>query len=198
MAEGIAKGDGGRHLMTFHPPGGQHSATWWHKEEWLDFNMLQSGHSRDRDNWNMIARDYAQTPPKPCLDGEPGYEDHPNSFKAENGYLDETDVRKSAYWALFAGAHGHTYGCHDIWQFFDAARRPGVSAARTHWREAMQLPGAAQMQWARKLMESRPFLERVPDQSLIAGAAPMAAMRSFIIQMANRSAWNCQSFPARH
>ena len=90
-----------------------------HDASWLDFNMLQSGHERDRDNYHRIAADYARTPPKPCLDGEPGYEDHPSGFKVENGYLNDYDVRKFAYWALFAGAHGHTYGCHDIWQFFD-------------------------------------------------------------------------------
>ena len=59
------------------------------------------------------------------MDAEPGYEDHPAGFDKKNGYLDDHDVRKSAYWALFAGAHGHTYGCHDIWQFLrsDTASR---------------------------------------------------------------------------
>ncbi|MCW3053567.1 MAG: hypothetical protein JWN14_2737, partial [Chthonomonadales bacterium] len=80
---------------------------------------------------------------------------------------DAYDVRKSAYWDLFAGAHGHTYGCHDIWQFLDTSRFPAVSWGRTPWREAIQLPGAWQMQWARKLIESRPFLSRIPDQALL-------------------------------
>ena len=62
---------------------------------------------------------------------------------------------KSAYWDLFAGAHGHTYGCHDIWQFLDTDRFPAVSAARTPWRKAIHLPGANQMRHVRALMESR-------------------------------------------
>jgi hypothetical protein len=170
LAAGLKKGDGGRHLMTFHPNGGHTSADWLHREEWLSCNMLQSGHDYNRDNYDRIARDYARTPVKPCLDGEPGYEDHPAGFKKENGYLGAYDVRKSAYWALFAGACGHTYGCHDIWQFLSEKRKP-VTFARTPWKEAIHLPGAGQMGHVRALIESRPFLSRVPDRGLIVGDA---------------------------
>ena len=167
MAAGLTEGDEGRHLKTFHPMGQQTSSQYFHGEDWLDFNMYQTGHTRNRDCYNAIAGDYALTPVKPCMDAEPGYEDHPNGFKAENGYLDDYDVRKSAYWDLFAGAHGHTYGCHDIWQFLDTERFPAVSAARMPWREAIHLPGANQMRHVRALMESRPVLSRIPDQALI-------------------------------
>jgi len=47
MARGLAQGDGGDHLMTFHPSGGQSSAEWFHEDSWLNFNMHQTGH-RDR------------------------------------------------------------------------------------------------------------------------------------------------------
>ena len=46
MARGLRAGDGGAHLMTFHPPGGNSSSTWFHDEAWLDFNMRQNGHAR--------------------------------------------------------------------------------------------------------------------------------------------------------
>jgi hypothetical protein len=167
MASGLKTGDGGRHLMTYHPMGGKSSADFFHGEGWLAFNMLQSGHDYDRANYDRIAADYAREPTKPCLDGEPGYEDHPAGFKAVNGYLDDYETRKFAYWALFAGACGHTYGCHDVWQFLGPVRPP-ITAARTPWREAIGLPGAGQMRHARALLESRPFLVRVPDQSLLA------------------------------
>ncbi len=166
MANGLRKGDGGRHLMSFHPTGGRSSAEWFHTDDWLAFNMAQTGHGYDHPNYERIAADYARNPRKPCLDGEPGYEDHPAEFKAENGYLDEYDARKFAYWALFAGAAGHTYGCHDIWQFLNASRPP-ITAARTPWRRAIDLPGSRQMQYARALIESRPVLIRIPDQSLV-------------------------------
>jgi hypothetical protein len=168
MAAGIKEGDGGRHLITYHPQGGMSSSKSLHKEPWLDFNMLQSSHSRrDVRNDEMVARDYALTPVKPAMDGEPPYENHPVNWKPqENGWFDEYDVRQGAYWALLAGAHGHTYGCHDIWQFVTPERKP-VGLARGDWRKSMDLPGAGQMLIVRKLMESRPMLSRVPDQSLI-------------------------------
>src|SRR5689334_7980680 len=167
MVAGLKEGDGGRHLMTYHSVGGKSSAEWFHTDEWLASNMLQSGHSRvDADNYAMIARDYERTPAKPCLDGEPRYEDHPIDWKPEKGWFNDYDVRQAAYWALFAGAHGHTYGCHNIWQFYAPGRTP-ISAARTPWTEALNLAGSRQVGYARRLIESRPFLMRVPDQSLI-------------------------------
>ena len=167
MAAGLRAGDGGRHLMTFHPPGGRTSAQWFHGDDWLAFDMTQSGHGYDHPNHDRIAADFARRPAKPCLDGEPGYEDHPAEFNPKNGYLDAYDARKAAYWALFAGACGHTYGCHDIWQFY-APGRASITAARTPWREAMGLPGAGQMRHARALLESRPILARTPDQAFLA------------------------------
>jgi len=167
MARGIKEGDGGRHLMTFHPPGGQNSAKWYHADDWLDLNMLQTGHARNSDSASRIDAIYRKEPAKPVLDGEPTYEDHPLSFKPQNGYAEAIDVRKYLYWDLFAGACGHTYGCHNIWQMFQEGRKP-ISWAHASWKDSLDLPGAGQMRHARALLESRPFLSRVPDQSLIA------------------------------
>jgi hypothetical protein len=166
MAMGLREGDGGAHLIAFHPIGSQSSAQDFHHAEWLDFNMWQSGHTRNRDNWLCISSDYSRIPVKPCLDAENGYEDHPSAFDIANGFLDDYDVRRGTYWALFAGAFGHTYGCHPIWQFWAHGRTP-ITFCRRTWHEAMQLPGAHQMQHARALIESRPFLTRIPDQALI-------------------------------
>lgn len=166
MARGLREGDGGRNLISFHPRGQDASSNYFHESQWLDFNMWQTGHIRNRNNYDSIAGDYAKTPIKPTIDAEPGYEDHPSSFDLQNGYLDDYDCRKAIYWAAFAGACGHTYGCHPIWQFWDSQRAP-KSFCRREWEDAMHLPGAGQMQWCRALLESRPFVSRVPDQSLI-------------------------------
>ena len=171
MAEGIRAAVGSTQLITFHPPGGRSSALFVHAEPWMDFHMIQSGHRRDRDNYEMITKDYQLEPRRPVVEGEPGYEDHPNSFTPFRGWLDEHDVRKSCYWALFAGSLGYTYGCHDIWQFCTPARGWAKSSARTPWPEAMHFAGSAQVGHARRLMESRPFLTRIPDQAMIAGDA---------------------------
>ena len=168
MADGVAAGDDGENLRTFHPKGGESSSLHLHSDPRLDFNMLQSGHgARNIPNYALIAADYARIPIKPCMDAEPNYEEHPINWKPENGYFDEYDVRKSAYQALFAGAHGHTYGCQCVWQFYAAKREP-IAFPRMTWREALHLPGANQMRHLRRLMESRPLLTRIPDQTLVA------------------------------
>lgn len=171
MARGIQQGDQGTHLMTFHPMGGTNSATWFHQDDWLDFNMFQSGHmAPNLPNYNTTTENYGLTPVKPTLDGEPRYEDHPINWKPDNGWFDDFDVRQAAYWSMLAGACGHTYGNHNIWQMWQPGRDP-ISSARTPWKEALAHPGATQMGYLRRLFESRPFTKLVPDQTLIVGAA---------------------------
>ena len=174
MAAGLAEGDGGAHLRTFHPPGGRSASDYFPRDAWLDFDMRQTGHVGLVPNYEAIARDYRAAPTRPVLDGEPCYEDHPvmtPHWTPTDAWFDDHAVRRAAYWSVFAGAHGHTYGCHDIWQFLDTSRFPAVTSARTPWREALRFPGASQMRYLRALVESRPFLSRIPDQSLLLSEA---------------------------
>src|SRR5215510_4195176 len=84
LAHGLRAGDGGAHLITFHPPGCNGSSTWFHDEEWLDFNMRQNGHGTEFTPCYAGTRaDYDRTPVKPVIDGEPTYEDHPIAFDAQ-------------------------------------------------------------------------------------------------------------------
>lgn len=167
LARGVREGDGGRHLMTYHPNGGRSSALNFHTEDWLDFNMLQSGHSRrSPPNHALIARDRARTPVKPTLDGEPCYEGHPVEMNPELGWFGAGDARRAAYTGFFAGACGHTYGAHGVWQFLAPGRTP-ISPARTPWRESLALPGAGQLRYLRALLVSRPLTSRRPDPDLI-------------------------------
>ena len=168
MARGLRTGDGGAHLMTFHPPGGNGSATWFHDDGWLDFNMRQNGHFAEfTGRYENTRKDYDRTPIKPVLDGEPIYEDHPVSFDAKKlGHSIASDVRRPLYWNLFSGAFGHTYGHHSVWQMWSPGKGP-VNNPLMPWSDAMDQPGAAQMQHGRALIESRPFLSRIPDDSVI-------------------------------
>lgn len=167
MAKGIRKAVGQSQLMTFHPMGGRGSAEWFHDAEWLDFNMRQNGHGTDFKSYANTRADYDRTPIKPVIDAEPIYEDHPIAFKAkENGHSVAADVRRPLYWNLFSGACGHTYGHHSVWQMFDTDRKP-VNMPLMTWREAIEQPGAKQMQFARKLLASRQIRTRVPDDSII-------------------------------
>ena len=187
MAEGLAAGDDGAHLMTYHPQGDYNSAEFFHDDEWLDFNMFQSGHgSRNKKNYRWTQANYERAPTKPTLDGEPNYEDHPIDWKPDNGWFDEYDVRKLAYWSILSGAMGHTYGNHNIWQMWQPGREP-ISSARTPWKEALEHPGAEQMGYMRQLFESRPFTTMVPDTSVIVSAEgnlPVRAARGDGFMMA--------------
>ncbi|HWR53939.1 MAG TPA: glycoside hydrolase family 140 protein [Bryobacteraceae bacterium] len=177
LARGIAIGASGKEdydavLMSFHPRGAETSSTWFHNDAWLDFNMHQTGHGlADKTaSWARIAADYDRSPTKPVLDGEPLYEDHPLAFRArEHGYSFDAHVRQRAYWATFSGACGHTYGNHSVWQMYAPGRNP-INGPLSYWYEAVNRPGAAQMQYVRMLIESRPYFSRVPDQTLVANA----------------------------
>ncbi|MEO9003820.1 MAG: glycoside hydrolase family 140 protein [Ginsengibacter sp.] len=168
MGEGIMDATNGKAIISFHPqPCDSGSATWFHHQSWLSFNMFQTGHCRDLDVYDKIRLAYHLKPTKPVIDAESLYEDHPICFNVQDlGTSSAYDVRKNAYLDLFAGAFGNTYGCHDIWQFY-SPERTGINGPHVYWQEAMDLPGAMQMQFVRRLMESHPMLDRVPDQSLI-------------------------------
>jgi hypothetical protein len=139
MALGLRAGDGGSHLITFHPTGQYSSASYFHSEPWLDFNMIQTGHTRDRDNFTSILAEYSRTHIKPVLDGEPGYENIPHAFDSKNPRLEAIHTRRFCYWSLFSGAFGHTYGCNDIWQMWKPGDPP-IIAANLPWNEAIPCP----------------------------------------------------------
>ncbi|MDH6358570.1 glycoside hydrolase family 140 protein [Parabacteroides sp. PF5-9] len=157
------------HLITFHPQGERSSSEWFHNCDWLDFNMSQTGHCQR--NYaayeKIVQRDYNLIPVKPCLDGEPRYENHPICWQPDSlGWFDDVDVRQAMYWNLFTGALGHTYGCHDIWQMLTPEFEP-TGQARGNWKTSMDLPGAFDLIYARQLMERFDWTSRIPDLSLI-------------------------------
>ncbi len=75
-------------------------------------------------------------------------------------------MRKQCYRSVFAGGCGVTYGHHAVWQFM-SAKTVAINYPDRGWINAMDRPGAYQVGYLRKLMESRPLLNRVPDNSII-------------------------------
>lgn len=200
MARGLKKGCERIHLVSYHGPGNwatPSSSYWYHNEDWLDFNTIQSGHGWAVNNYDFVAHDYELKPVKPTLDMESRYENFPDVRKGTRRRMDAHQAREAMYWAMLAGAAGHGYGCNDIWSFYDPAVTPYLDdyayPARfqtTHWREAVDFAGAFGVGYARRLLELRPWYNMVPDQSVIAGGqgegedhiqAARAADRSFII-----------------
>ena len=172
------------HLMTFHPRGRTSSSTWFHNQPWLNFNSVQSGHRRyeqdtskgdlhyGEDNWKYIMADYKRLPAKPVLDAEPSYENIPQGLHdTTQPRWKDSDLRRYGYWSVFAGAAGYTYGDNSVMQMLRPSDKKSSYGAKAFWYDAIADPGAAQMQYLKKLLLSRPYFERVPDQQLISGDA---------------------------
>ena len=173
--------DDPNHLVTYHPFGRTSSSQWFHNEAWLDFNMFQSGH-RDYgqgaktdnpfgpDNYRFVEKDYSLKPGKPTLDGEPSYELIPYGLHdTTQPYWQAADIRRYAYWSVFAGAAGHTYGHNSVMQMHKSSDMKSAYGSKKYWTAALNDSGARQMKYLKLLMLSMPYLDRLPDQSLIAG-----------------------------
>ena len=171
------------HLMTYHPRGRYTSARWWSKAAWIDFHTFQSGHRKygqrmgnadypipdnlEEDNWMYVDSTWAYKPLKPVLDDEPVYEEIPKGLHDNSeGYWKACDVRRYAYWSVFAGSCGHTYGHNAIMQFYREGYPPAYHCQKT-WTEALRDPGFHQMQHLKRLMLALPYFDRVPDQSIV-------------------------------
>jgi hypothetical protein len=171
------------HLISFHPRGRSQSSKWFHNAPWLDFNMVQSGHQRydqdtskketlhyGEDNWKYIAADYSLTPAKPTIDGEPSYEGIPQGLHdIKQPRWTDADVRRYGYWSVFAGAFGYTYGQNSVMQMHQKEDKESAYGSDELWTSAVNAPGASQMVYLKELMLSRPFFDRIPDSTLIAG-----------------------------
>jgi hypothetical protein len=176
----LHKADPG-HIATYHPRGRFQSSTWFHNENWLQFNMMQSGHRTyeqdtsagelhyGEDNWRYIAADYQKKPVKPTIDGEPSYEGIPHGLHDTLlPYWTAADVRRYGYWSVFAGAAGYTYGHSAVMQMHRTGDKDANYGVRDVWDHAINSEGAQQMHYLKDLIMSRPYFERVPDQTLIA------------------------------
>lgn len=174
-------------LIGFHPFGRTSSGMWFHQEDWLDFNMFQSGHRRydqaslgawddnaekesffGEDNWRYVERDYERLPVKPTVDGEPSYEQILQGLHDLNQpYWQACDVRRYAYWSVFAGAMGHTYGSNAVMQFHDDKNALGSYGARETWDEAIHHVGSGQMTYLKQLMESVSYQSGMAAEELL-------------------------------
>ena len=168
------------HLITFHPFGRTQTSTWFQNASWLDVNMFASGHRNyeqdnstkkyGEDNWRYVLDDLSKSPLKPTLDGEASYEDLPQGIHdATQPYWTDADVRRYAYWSVFAGACGHIYGQNSVRQIHIAGVNKAESGAKLSFFDALNAPGSYQMQYLKKLILSRPYFERINDQSVVVG-----------------------------
>lgn len=194
MAEGIADGtnnirqmdgqaDYSSTLMTYHSFNS--SSNWFHNDDWIDFHSWGSYHAEVNNTKSYLAAiaDWNLSNPKPTINSEPCYEGHGINYGLEdNGVFTSTDVRIAAYWSVFSGCAGFTYGAQPIWQFTDQTRKKHSLQTFATWQQGLDMPGAFQVAHLKKLMESHPMTEMVPDQSLIVEGQGDCATRSCAIR----------------
>ena len=188
LAQGLQDGLGTSEVLLSALPrwfggySGQTSSASLHDQPWLAFNMHQSSIYGDctndpansryigTHNWLLAEHDYPLVPTKPLVDAEPSYEQQPVSaascdFNPQRWPAFGT--RRRAYWSTFAGAFGHTYGANGVFQFHQEDDPMKVWAPIDYWNVAIDYPGAFHAGYLRALIESRPFLTRIPGQDFL-------------------------------
>ncbi|MEA3224652.1 MAG: glycoside hydrolase family 140 protein [Planctomycetota bacterium] len=185
VCRGIRDGDSGNKMLTLHPlAGGGTSKVFG---DFVDFNAWQTARFLAPANlpyyrfsvprvddkvsradvkgmltvWEVIAADYNRLPAKPVIDMEAWYEGHLDDMPVASTNCRATawHCRRRAYFVIFAGSFGHTYGAEGL-----AYQIKGDS-----WKQGLRLPGGEDMGHITRLLSSpeRPFLKLIPDQSLI-------------------------------
>ncbi len=184
MAEGIANGvlqkdmkhnekdpDWQMLLITYHAchereTGECSTMSYWTDDDaWISFIMIQSGHGLTPKNYELVQKDYNRKNSMPVFDGEPAYEQMPTTWPVMTDFHGGWMVRKRAYWSLFAGSFGHTYGHPSVCWMISEKERDNFR--RYSWFEALDQPGAWQMKILRDFLESRDLSQCIPGQDLL-------------------------------
>ena len=175
LTDGIRAGDTGNKLLTIHADY-QRGTSLGPEASWCDFNNWQTSQWCCPDDlprkepkgwkvWDAIHYDYEKLydgNPKPTLDAEAWYENNKDFCGAT-----EYTIRRRAYFTLFAGACGHSYGAGGVWDGLieaDSCSKPAI--------EALDYPGIQSISHLSALLHllGNHFLSFIPDQSLITSA----------------------------
>lgn len=168
LAAGLATGDRGSHLMTYHS-GGENgdpyrptsSSDFWEHTAWLNFNMIQ--YNGVVDFYRKLSSDYNLSPTRPTGCGEGAYEG--SVYETSAGPTPPLTVRKQAYWAYLGGGY-YTYGNHSIMTY------------HKNWAAHLNDPGARQMAILKKFFVSEGWQRLVPDQSIFKSGARTGVLQN--------------------
>ena len=199
LASGIVEGDGGKPLFTYHigccsfpgtaPP--RTSQYFWDRK-WLSINYVQetsfvdleevlknqglSEAWRDGFEYEPIRAEYASRPTRPVVAADPNADGSPvddvfntDAKAGAKGRYGAKELRFYAYESVFSGAAGCGYFNNSVYQFYDPGRAPPLFDPESTWQQALDSPGSRQVAYVKKLMLSRPYFTRIPDQGVIVG-----------------------------
>jgi hypothetical protein len=179
LGQALKEGCGGQNLVTVHPTSPNSSSKFYASSSWLDFYMCQaksgSGPANAAfDAAALVLADWNIASVKPTMMGEHRYE----SGTQEDPLIQ----RRSLYQCVFAGGCGYAYGHDALWQMTPHTGFPwmlkGWTPGVTNWTQALDTPAVRQLHFIKALLYSHPYLERIPDQSLVlAGQGTNVASR---------------------
>jgi hypothetical protein len=179
LGNALKAGCGGRNLVTVHPVSPASASKYYAASPWLDFYLSQAKSGSGPANATfdaaaLVLGDWKIAAVKPTMMGEHRY---------ESGTQEDPLVqRRSLYQCVFAGGCGYAYGHDALWQMTPHTGllwmlhgwTPGV----TNWTQALDTPAVRQLHYIKTLLYSHPYLERIPDQSLVlAGQGTNVAAR---------------------
>jgi hypothetical protein len=151
LAHGLREGDKGAHLITYHPCGWRSSSQFFHNDDWLDFNMIETWTEWAKVH-PAIMSDALRTPVKPVVLGEGAYENGP---EYPQGPITPLIVRRQAWWTVMAGGFP-TYGQDQMWRM------------QAGWEKTFDTPGAGHVCKMKEILTSMPWWELIPDQGVFA------------------------------
>ncbi|HYP18402.1 MAG TPA: DUF4038 domain-containing protein [Opitutus sp.] len=168
LGRGLREGSGGENLVTVHPVSEHSTSEFFAGAAWLDFYMSQGKSgvnpaSVAYDAGALVERDWRIAAVKPTMMVEHRYE----SGTGEDPLIQ----RRGLYQCVFAGGFGYGYGHNALWQMTPHTAQPwmlkGWTPGVAHWTEALDTPAVRQLKHIVTLLQSRPYLTRIPDQSLV-------------------------------
>ncbi len=160
--------------VSLHPRGTQWNMAEFQQEDWLDIIGYQSGHAGSTESFQWLvsgppATDWHKTPHRPFINLEPPYEDI--IAPATRLRLGAFAIRRALYWSLLVSpTAGVTYGGHGVWGWNDGTAFPiahEVFGMPRHWREALVMPAAEQVQHLVRLFAALQWWRLYPAPDLL-------------------------------
>lgn len=164
LVRGIRDGDTGNKLLTLHADFQRGTSLVdldnlidfenWQTSQWCCPTDLPRKDERNWTVWEAIAYDYQQFPTKPTFDAEAWYE---KTNLGGGTPATPYNIRRRAYFTIFAGGFGHSYGGGGVWD------------ATANFSQALEYEGATQIGYLSQLLQAlgSDFLKLRPSQSMI-------------------------------
>jgi hypothetical protein len=177
-------------LVTMHPFGWSWVGDEFRDQAWLTFYIYQSGHSDDPAKVRWLPEgpytiDWQTPPPRPIVNIEPNYEDHP-SYQSGVRFSDH-EVRRATYWSLLVTpTAGVSYGHFSLWAWASAPEPVGQAIRRQSeyvlepWWSVLDTPGARSMTITRRFFASGEWWKLRPAQDLLADQPGVDDVRRFV------------------